>query len=120
MAFTDDQKYSIIFALCHEGKILSPNSTSYSKIFADRLENLPAQVEARALELVTSIEELKTALSSYQKDNVKRIGDIELDTKMSRSNKQKELKRLLEELSQLLDISNRCKVGGGGMGCLVL
>lgn len=121
MAFTEEQKYSIVFALCHDGKIILEGSTSYSGIIADRLDNLNSFIEARALELVTKIEAAKTLLeSSGTKDNVKRIGDIELDTNMSRSLKQKELKRLLSELSQLLDIPNRCKVGGGGVGCLVL
>lgn len=121
MAFTDDQKYSIIFALCHDGKILTVGSTSYSKILADRLENLPAQVEAKALELVTKIEAAKTLLeSSGTKDNIKRIDEIEFDTTYSRSNKLKELNRLLKELSNLLDIPNRCSSSGGGMRCLVL
>lgn len=121
MALADEDKFRIIFALCHEGKVLIPGSTSYSQILANRLENLNAFIEDRAIELVDKIEAAKTLLeSSGTKDNVKRIGDIELDTRYSRSNKQKELKRLLEELSQLLDIPNRCKVGGGGMGCLVL
>lgn len=121
MAFSEEDKFRIIFALCHEGKVLIPNSTSYSKILADRFLDLNLFIEDRALQLVDKIEAAKTLLeSSGTKDNVKRIGDIELDTKYSRSNKQKELKRLLDELSQLLDIPNRCKVGGGGVGCLIL
>lgn len=120
MALVDEDKFRIMFALCHEGKVLIPGSTSYSKILADRMENLNAFIEDRAIELVDAIEAKKSELQTTTKDNVKRIDDIELDTKVTRSVKQKELKRLLNELSQLLDIPNRCKVGGGGMGCLVL
>ncbi len=121
MALAEEDKYRIIFALCHEGKILVVGSTSYSKILADRMENLNEFIEERAISLVDSIETMKSKLESGSlKDNVKRIDDIELDTKMSRPLKQKELSRLLSELSQLLDIPNRCKVGGGGMGCLIL
>lgn len=121
MAFSDEDKFRIMFALCHEGKILIEGSTSYSKIIADRLENLNSFIEDRALTLVESIETMKGKLETGSlKDNVKQIGDIHLDTDKNRSLKQKELKRLLDELSKLLDIPNRCRVGGGGMGCLVL
>lgn len=121
MALSQEDKYRIIFALCHEGKILVEGSTSYSKILADRLENLNSFIEDRAISLVDSIESMKTKLETGSlKDNVKRIGDIELDTQKSMSLKHNELKRLLTELSQLLDIPNRCKVGGGGVGCLIL
>ena len=121
MALSDDDKYRVIFALCHNGKILIPTSTHYNSIVADRLENLNTQIETQVLSLLTSIESLKTALTTgYGKDNVKRIGDIELDTTMSRSSKTKELSRLLDELSKLLDIPNRCRVGSTGVGCLVL
>lgn len=121
MALSQEDKYRVIFALCHEGKVLLEGSTSYSKIIADRLENLNSFIEDRAITLVDAIEDMKKKLQDGSlKDNVKRIGDIELDTTMSRSLKSAELKRLLNELSQLLDIPNRCKVGGGGVGCLVL
>lgn len=121
MAFSQEDKFNIIFALCHDGKILIPNSTSYSGIIAARLDNLNSFIEERALTLVSKIDAVKTMLeSSPTKDNVRRIGDIELDPSLSRDLKQKELKRLLNELSQLLEIPNRCKVGSGGMGCLIL
>lgn len=121
MALSQEDKYRIIFALCHEGKILIPGSTSYSKILADRMENLNTFIEDRALQLVDSIEDYKSKLeASATKDNVKRIGDIELDTTRSRSSKMKELNRLLDELSKLLDIPNRCSYGSGGMKCLIL
>jgi hypothetical protein len=120
MALSQEDKYRIIFSLCHTGKILIPSSTHYNSIVNDRLNNLDTFIEERALSLVAKIEQSKLNLESTQKDNVKQIGDIHLDTTMSRSLKQKELSRLLSELSQLLDIPNRCKVGGVGVGCLVL
>lgn len=121
MALSLEEKHRVIFALCHTGKILLPDSTHFDSIVNDRLDNLNSFIEERALALVQKIEGYKEKLeTTATKDNVRRIGDIELDTTMSRSLKQKELKRLLNELSNLLDIPNRCSVGGGGMGCLVL
>ena len=121
MALTEGDKYRVIFALCHNGKVLIPTSTHYSSIIESRLLNLNTYIETQALALTTKIEAAKLLMeSSPTKDNVKQIGDIVLDTERSRGLKQKELKRLLGELSQLLDIPNRCKVGGGGVGCLVL
>lgn len=119
MALSEENKFRVIFALCHTGKILDENSTHFNSIIDDRLKNLNAFVEAQVLSLLTKIEASKTAINTTGKDNVKRIGDIELDTKVSRSVKIKELNRLLSELSNLLDIPNRCK-SGGGMKCLVL
>lgn len=121
MAFTTDDKYRIIFALCHSGKTLIETSTHYNSVLASRLDNLNINIETHALSLLDKIEAAKTSLeSSPTKDNVKQIGDIHLDTTRSRELKNKELRRLLSELSSLLDIPNRCSVGGGSMGCLIL
>lgn len=119
MALSEENKFRVIFALCHNGKILDEGSTHFNSIIDDRLKNLNPIVETQVADLLTKIEASRTALNTTGKDNVKRIGDIELDTKFSRSVKIKELNRLLSELSNLLDIPNRCK-SGGGMKCLVL
>lgn len=119
MALSQEDKYRVIFALCHTGKILEPNSTHFNSVINDRLNNLNAFIESQVLSLLTKIEASKLALNSTGKDNVKRIGDIELDTELGRPLKIRELNRLLSELSNLLDIPNRCK-SGGGMRCLVL
>ena len=116
MAFTEEDKFKIVFALCHSGKILLPNSTHFDSVFNDRLINLNIIIEEQALALVTKIEANKLSFEkSTTKDNVKQIGDIHLDTTRSLSNRRSELRRLLSELSNLLDIPNRCKLGGSGM-----
>jgi len=120
MAFSEEDKYRVIFALCHTGKILVEDSTHFNSIIADRLENTNSLIEERALALVEKIEDAKIEFEeSPKKDNVRRIGDIELDTERSLHNRRAELKRLLNELSNLLDIPNRCKIGGSGVACVI-
>lgn len=114
MALTSESKHRIVFALCHNAKILDPSSTHYSSIFNDRLEGLSQFTEDMVLALLTQIEAQKTAVAGAStKGNVKRIGDIELDTARTSELAYQELKRLQNELSQMLDIPNACKGARG-------
>lgn len=118
MAFSSEDKHKIIFALCHSGNVLNPSSTLYNSVINDRLNDLSSFTEEQALGLVSKIERIKSSLeNSPTKNNVKRIGDIELDTDMGISLLKKEYKRLTDELSKLLDIPNRCSVGSS-VGCV--
>ena len=116
MAFSNDDKYRIIFALCHHGKILIEDSTHYNSIINDRMERTSPQIEERALALVSKIEDMKEDFAnSPTQDKVSQIDDISFDTNRSLEIRRAELKRLLSELSNLLDIPNACSIGGGGM-----
>jgi hypothetical protein len=115
MAFSSEDKHRVIFALCHTGKIIEPGSTHFNSIINDRLEGLNQFIEDRALALVQEIEDQKARVKAASSNgNVKRIGDIELDTNATIDLAYKELARLLDELSKLLDIPNNCRGGRGG------
>jgi len=114
MALSSETKHRIVFALCHNAKIIDPASTHYNSIFNDRLEGLSQFVEDRTEELLGQIEAQKTAVSgASMKGNVKQIGDIHLDTNRTIELAYQELKRLQNELALMLDIPNNCKGARG-------
>lgn len=116
MALTSETKHRIVFALCHNAKILDPASTHYNSIFNDRLDGLSQFTEDRVEQLLNQIEGQKKKVGeSSNKGNVKRIGDIELDTNRTVELTYQELKRLQSELAQMLDISNACKGARGSV-----
>lgn len=105
---SSEDKHRIVFALGYTGGVLDSSSVNYNSIINDRLNGLSQYTEERALSLVTKIENVKEKLeSSITKNNVKRIDDIEFDTRTGDELTKKELKRLLKELSQVLDIANK-------------
>jgi hypothetical protein len=110
MALTSETKHRIVFALCHNAKILDPGSTHFNSIFNDRLEGLNPFVEERIEILLGQIEAQKNKVAEASaKGNVKRIGDIELDSSRTIELANKELRRLQSELAEMLDIPNACK-----------
>lgn len=110
----EDVKYKVIFALCYTGTVLDPNSVNFNSIVRDRLNIDNFYIEERVTVLLSKIESIKSLLeNSPTKNNVKRIGDIELDTENGRDLITKEYARLLDELSKLLDLPSMCKAGGG-------
>lgn len=114
MALTSESKHRVVFALCHNAKILDPASTHFNSIFNDRLDGLDPIVETRVLELLTQVEAQKTAVAGASlKGNVKQIGDIHLDTNRTIELAYQELKRLQNELALMLDIPNNCKGARG-------
>ena len=114
MALSDETKHRIVFALCHNAKILDPGSTHYNSIFNDRLDGLSQFTEDRVEELLKQIEDQKKTVSGASaKGNVKRIGDIELDTNRTIDLAYQELRRLQNELAQMLDIPNACRGARG-------
>lgn len=110
---TQEQKYKVIFALCHTGTIIDPTTIGFNSIIRDRLEtDYDDYVLARVDFLLGEIEKADAILrASPSKANLKRIGDIELDNTSGIPLIKQELRRLKNELSQLLDIPNACKSG---------
>ena len=105
---SSEDKHRIVFALGYTGGVLDSSSVNYNSIVNDRLNNLSQYTEERAVSLVTKIEGVKDHLeSNMSKNNVKQIDDIVLDTKLGDDLTKKELKRLLRELAQVLDIPNK-------------
>jgi hypothetical protein len=119
MALTTEDKYKVIFALCYPGTVLDTDSVNFNSIIRDRLNIENSYVEDQARCLLGKIEMIKSKLeASPTKNNVKEIGDIVLDTGIGITLINKEYKRLLSELSMLLDIPSRCKTGRNISVCL--
>lgn len=119
MALDLEQKNKIIYYLGLAGKTLIEDSTHYNSIVASRLKNLNVYIEDEVDTLLTDIDATRTRLKGTStKGNVKRIGDIELDTNRSRSMVTTEYKRLIRELSSLLDIPSMNSFGSMSNVCL--
>ena len=113
MALSSGDKQKIVFLLGHAGKILISTSTHFSKIIADRMENLNIDIEDQVETLLVLIDTARTKLTSTSSSgNVKKIDGIELDTSRTKSLIVNDYKRLLRELSCLLDIPLISKIGG--------
>lgn len=109
---TQEDKYRVIFALCLNGEVITESSVNFNSIVRDRLNVNNQFIEDQVSSLLGKIDLIKTRLESSPKNsNVKKIGDIELDTDKSHSLIMKEYNRLLSELSKLLDIPCQCKTG---------
>lgn len=105
---TDENKYKVIFALGYPGEVLTATSMHFNSIVRDRLAINNPFVEERVISLLDEIDAIKVKFSkSPTNSNLKRIGDIELDTERSHLLIQKEFNRLLDELSKLLGLPNR-------------
>jgi hypothetical protein len=112
MAFSAEDKANILYSLCWPATTLDPLSVNFHSIIRDRLDGINVYGEDQALRLVSQISDIEAKLnSSPTKANVKRIGDIELDTDKSLRLIEKESNRLRNRLSALLDIPNKCKGG---------
>lgn len=121
MALSLEDQHRVVFALCLPGRILDNTSMDYNSIVFDHLQLNNQFIEARVVSILDDIDTIKTQLKASPKNaNLKRIGDIELDTDRSHLLIKKEYSRLLEELSKLLDIPCRCRAGGGKNVCVVL
>lgn len=109
---TDEIKYKVIIELCYPGTVLDPASVNFNSIVRDRLSVSNQYIEEEVQSLLDKISLIKTKLEdSPTKNNVKRIGDIELDTTIGASLIKREYNRLLSRLSTLLDLPCLCKTG---------
>jgi hypothetical protein len=109
---TDETKYKVIIELCYPGTVLDPASVNFNSIVRDRLSIDNQYIEEEVESLLEKIALIKTRLEeSPGKNNVKRIGDIELDTGIGLNLIRREYNRLLSNLSTLLDLPCLCKFG---------
>lgn len=112
MALSTENKYRVIFALGYPGEVITTTSTEFNSIVRDRLNIDNANVETRVISLLDKVDLVKIKLEkSPTNSNLKRIGDIELDTERSLLLIQKELSRLVGELSKLLNLPDRSRKG---------
>lgn len=118
MALSDQEKLDVIFYLGWPGKTLIEGSTDYSKIIADKMENLSAPIELRVKGLLTKIvaidERIEGALCRMA---AKKVGDIETNSDELYLLR-KERMNYLRELSDLLDIP-LMKQGGSNISVCV-
>jgi hypothetical protein len=114
-----ETKSRVLFALCYPARTLDETSMDYDSIVKDRLNGLDQYSEERVVFLLDSIQSVDEKVTSTTlMQNVKSIGDIELDNSVGIVNLKNEQRRLKTELSQLLGISNLCR--GGSCGRVIL
>lgn len=110
MALTDSEKSKVIRVLGWPGTTLVPGSINYSGITAGKLTNLTTDIESQAKALLARIDHLDTKLdAALDRALVTSIGDIQINPEEIPILR-KERKRVLRELSALIDI---CLVGDG-------
>lgn len=120
MAFTTENKATIIRLLGWPGNTINPNSLSYNNVITNRLMIVLPEVEEMATGLVDRIETLDGKLeAALDQSGVKRIDDIEFfgpsDGGTRLGELRKERRRLIRELSQLLDIPTMTSTSMGSV-----
>lgn len=120
MALSDSKKMKIVTLLGWPGKTLVASSTHYNSLVYDRLNNLTPEIETLVKSKLTEIDSVDTKLSSaLGKAGLRRIGDIEFYGEgQSFVDLKSEKKRLLRDLSEMLDIA-LVKRGGVNVGIRV-
>lgn len=104
MALTNQEKIKIITDLGHPAKTLLEDSTHFNRIMSDRFENLTPETVACVRELLGRAKDIDERLSKgIKRAGIEKVGDIhfsgrELDIL------RKERKKVLNELSDVLDI----------------
>lgn len=121
--FSEEEKAEIIRLLGWPGNTINPSSLSYNNMITSRFLVVTEYAIDQALKLVERIEALDEKLeTAISQSGVKRIDDIEFfggsDGPTRMDELRKERKRLVRELSQLLDI--QIFGGGGSMGNVCL
>jgi len=112
MAFDTDEKAIILYHLGYPAKVVDPNSIEYNSIVNDRFENFPSEFEDIVRGLIDQIAATKLNITSSQGDmRVKQVGDIVLNSDNVSSNLKIELKNLYVELSNLMNITYRGRLG---------
>jgi hypothetical protein len=111
VALTAAQQNSVVFYLGYPGKILIVGSTHYDQTVVTRMQALDANTELQVESLLTQIAAVRVKITaSTSRMLVRKVGDIELNSgeheALGRENK-----RLLRDLSVLLDIP--CLTGSG-------
>ena len=106
MAFTTKEKATILYHLGYPSKIVDPTSIEYNSIINGRFLNVPFDSENIARELLADIESLKAQLVKARCSmGTKQVADITLNPDEFDRNLKRELKRIYNELSELMNIS---------------
>lgn len=119
MALTDKQKEDVVLFLGWPTKTLVPDSTHFSNIFYDRLNNLSVEGEIKVIDLITKIDEVRTNIHEAQcrlvaekvdnvtlnQDEIDELWDLE--------------RRYIQILSEYLDLPIMRK-GGSVNGCITV
>jgi hypothetical protein len=104
MAFTTQQMQDIIYYLGWPGKTILPDSTHYNSVIYSRLVSLIPEIESQATALVTRIKDIdKVLIASIARASTLEVGDIKINQR-EREELRAERKKVLVELSDLLDI----------------
>lgn len=116
MSLDAQQQADVLFYLGWPGTTNLVGNTNYNKIVVDRMTQTTPEVDARVASLLIEIENVRTKLTgSTGRALVKKVGDIELNTGEATLLKS-DYKRLLRDLSSLLDI----EMLGGSSICIGL
>ena len=99
MALTAKQKHDVLFRLGWSGKTLDVDSTNYSKIIADRLENLSSSMQATIVGLLKRLEAIQTQMDEARcRMTTESVDNIKINKDEAHMLK-KEFTRYLRELS---------------------
>ena len=108
MALDSETKNKIVYYLGYPGKVLIPTSTHYNSIVNDRLLNLNSFIEDQVDDILAEVLVARTNLNNAPNSfKVKQVGDIHFNVDDGKSLASSEYRRLLKELSRLLDIPLR-------------
>ena len=104
MALTDTQKAQVIYFLGWPGKTLMENSTNFSKVVSDRLDNLSTDIENQVATLLAKLKKVDDKLEEAMcRFAATKVGNVETNEN-ERSLLKGERKRYQCLLSDLLDI----------------
>jgi hypothetical protein len=104
MALTDAQKNDVVRLLGWPGKVLVITSTNYNSQVISRLTNLTDEIESDVGTLLERVEGLDMKLdAALGRAMAIKVGDIELNPE-EMNILRRERKRVIRELSELLDI----------------
>ena len=118
MALSAQEKADIIFQLGWPAKTLIQGSTDYSKIISDRLSNLTDEIELNIRAWLDKLAKIDATIeAAICRLSAKRVGDIETNPN-ELYELRKEKKRILMELSDMLDIEI-LRSGSGGISVCI-
>lgn len=111
MAIEKADQFKIVTLLGWPIKTLIEGSTHYSKYISDKFTGLDEDSEGIILALLDRINAIDTKLTtSFSKDNIRRVDDIEF-TGDNMTKMRSERTKLLCELSDMTDIENKKSCG---------
>jgi len=99
------EQHAVVRVLGWTGKVIQENSTAYNSQVYDRVSNITTEMEDEARTLLERIAKLDAKLeTALCRVSVKEVDGIKLNSEMELMQLRKERKRLIMELSDLLDI----------------